>query len=317
MEQFVKQFTQTHEQVYNYFGETTRKTIQLTAAYTVANQPFHGLVLQQKMDELNDFLTRTMDSLYTFRSNVVDMNVAAQFIIGAERNTEIHIVEQRLKRLINAGFPKKTSTVAATIFLTDAENHPKRAYTLHKEMKKHHPILTGAGDIPISVLITQKEELMSKDAAQLMNVYYTQLKPYFKQGKARQLLSQLLVLYKPTFDENLVPYVHQLKLEMQKKVNVTKSFYHLIGILALSTTNTKILSEIFELYTELIQTKLLKGNKEIAFQIAIQKTIQNKNNEINAKIWGDGVTWSNLLDFLQLVNVLPISYILPDIPFFD
>ena len=312
MEQLVKQFTQTHEHVYNYFGETTRKTMQLAAAYTIANQPFNGLALQQKIDELNRLLTRT------FRSNVIDMNLAAQFIIGSEQNTEIHTYEHRFKRLVDAGFPEKASTVAATNFLTDEKNHPKRAYTLYKEMKKHHPILTGADDIPISVFITQKEELNIIDAAQLMNTYYTQLKPHFQQGEALQLLSQLLVLFKPTFDENLVPYVNQLKVEIEKrKVRVTKSFYHLIGVLALSTTNTKVLNEVFELYTELTQTKLLKFNKDIAFQIAIQKTIQNKNDEINAKMWGDGVMWSNLLDLLQLVNFMPISGIIPDIPFFN
>ena len=165
MEQFVKQFTQTHEQVYNYFGETTRKTMQLAAVYTIANQPFNGLALQQKINELNGLFTRTIDTLYTFRTNVVDKNLAAQFIIGSEQNTEIHAYEHRLKCLIDVGFPKKSSTVAATIFLTGAENHPKRAYALHKEMKKHHPILTGADDIPISVFITQKEDLNIIEAA--------------------------------------------------------------------------------------------------------------------------------------------------------
>ena len=320
MKQFVKQFTQTHDHVYNYFGETTDRTMQLAAAYTLANKPFSGLALQQKFDELNSLLTGNMDTFYTFRTNVVDMNLAAQFIIGSEGKTELSSYEQRLKRLIDAGFPKKTSTVAAAYFLTDDENHAKRAFTLHKEMKKYHPILTGADDIPISVFITQNEELNSIDIAKLMNTYYTELKQQFKQGEALQLLSQLLVLFKPTYDANLVPYVNQLKVELEKrKVRVTKSFYHLIGILAISTTNTEILNEVCELYAQLIKTKLLKYNKDIAMQIAIQKTIQNKENEIQATVFRDGVMWGSLLELVQIFHLMPIniSGIFADIPFFE
>ena len=320
MEQFVKQFTQTHDHVYNYFGEATDRTMQLAAAYTLANKPFSGLALQQKFDELNSLLTGNMDTFYTFRTNVVDMNLAAQFIIGSEGKTELSSYEQRLKRLIDAGFPKKTSTVAAAYFLTDDENHAKRAFTLHKEMKKYHPILTGADDIPISVFITQNEELNSIDIAKLMNTYYTELKQQFKQGEALQLLSQLLVLFKPTYDANLVPYVNQLKVELEKRIiRVTKSFYHLIGILAISTTNTEILNEVCELYAQLIKTKLLKYNKDIAMQIAIQKTIQNKENEIQATVFRDGVMWGSLLELIQIFHLMPIniSGIFTDIPFFE
>ena len=98
-----------------------------------------------------------------------------------------------------------------------------------------------------------------------------------------------------------------------------RSFYHLIGGLALSTTNTEILNEVFELYSQLIKTKLLKFNKDIAMQLAIQKTIQNKEDEINAAIFGDGVVWSELLDLIQLFNLMPInlSSILPEISFFE
>ena len=317
MQQFVEQYTKTHEHVYNYFGETTKRTMQLAAAYTLANKTFSGLALQQKFDELNTLLTKKIDTFYHFRSNVVNMNLAAQFIIGSEKNTEIVAYEQRLKRLIDVGFPKKASTLAAAIFLTDSKDHPVRALTLHKEMKKYHPILTGADDIPICVFITQNEELNSIEAAKLMNTYYTELKPYFYQGEALQLLSQLLVLFKPTYDENLVPYVNQLKIEFEKrKVRVTKSVYHLIGILALSTTNTDVLNEVFELYERLIKTSLLKFNKDIAMQIAVQKTIQNRDNEINAKILGDSKL-SNLVNFIQLFELLPISSIISNIPFFE
>ena len=294
--------------------------MQLAADYTLANKPFSGLALQQKFDELNRLLTRNIDTVYTFRTNIVDMNLAAQFIIGSEQNVEVSSYEQRLKRLIDVGFPKKASTVSAAFYLTDTDDHAKRAYTLHKEMKKYHPLLTGADDIPISIFITQNEELNSIDTAKLMNTYYIELKPYFKQGEALQLLSQLLVLFKPTYDANLVPYVKQLKIEIEKrKVRVTKSFYHLIGVLALSTTNTDVLNEVFNLYHQLIKTKLLKFNKEIAMQIAIQKTISNKQNEMNAAIFGDGVMWSGLLNLIQLINLMPMSLngILPDIPFFE
>ena len=54
-------------------------------------------------------------------------------------------------------------------------------------------------------------------------------------------------------------------------------------------------------------------------QIAIQKTIQNKENEMNAAIFGDGVMWNSLVDFIQLFNLMPIniSGIIPDISFFE
>ena len=320
MEQFVKQYIQTHEQVYNYFGETSKRTMQLASAYTLANKPFSGLALQKKFDELNSLLSKNVDTFYTFRTNVVDMNLAAQFIIGLEGKAEISLYERRINRLIDVGFPKKGGTISAAFFLTDDEDHANRANLLHKEMKKYHPILTGADDIPISVFITQNKELNSIDIAKLMNTYYTELKSHFQQGEALQLLSQLLVLFKPTYDANLVPYVNQLKVEIEKrKVRVTKQFYHLIGVLALSTTNTEVLNEVFEMYSQLIKTKLLKFNKDIAMQMAIQKTIKNKENEMNAAIFGHGIMWSSLLDLIQVFNLMPIniSGILPDIPFLD
>ena len=106
-------------------------------------------------------------------------------------------------------------------------------------------------------------------------------------------------------------------------MRVTKPFYHLIGVLALSTTTTEVLNEVFELYSQLIKTKLLKFNKDIAMQLAIQETIQNKEDEINAAIFEDGVVWSELLDLIQIFNLMPINLsgilpdILPDIPFFE
>ena len=111
------------------------------------------------------------------------MNLAAQFLIGSEQKTGISSCEQRLKRLIDAGFPKKASSVSSAYFLSDDEDHAKRAFTLHKEMKKYHPILTGADDIPISVFITQNKEHNSIDTAKLMNTYYTELKSYFHKEK--------------------------------------------------------------------------------------------------------------------------------------
>ena len=104
---------------------------------------------------------------------------------------------------------------------------------------------------------------------------------------------------------------------------MTEPFYHLIGVLALSTTTTEVLNEVFELYSQLIKTKLLKFNKDIAMQLAIQKIIQNKEDEINAAIFEDGVVWSELLDLIQIFNLMPINLsgilpdILPDIPFFE
>ena len=100
-------------------------------------------------------------------------------------------------------------------------------------------------------------------------------------------------------------------------MRVTKQFYHLIGVLALSTTNTEVLNEVFKLYEQLIKTNLLKFNKDIAMQIAVQKTIQNRDNEINAKILGDGDMISSLVNLLQLVELLPISGVISNIPFFE
>ena len=73
--------------------------------------------------------------------------------------------------------------MSATYFLTDDDDHAKRSYTLHKEMKKYHPILTGADDIPISVFITRNEERNSIDTAKLINTYYTELTHNFSKEK--------------------------------------------------------------------------------------------------------------------------------------
>jgi hypothetical protein len=299
MEQFVRQFAHTHEQVVNFYGETSKDTLTLAANYTLANKPFSGMTLQKKKEELDKLLTKGMNKTYSFRGNFLDKNFVAQFLIGNESALDLEEFSIRVRKLIDAGFPKKSSTLQAAIYLTSYEGHAERANELYQEMKKYRPFLTGISDIPISVFITQNLVLKSASVAKGMNDYYNDLKGTFKQGKALHQLSQLLVLWSPTYNEHAVLYITQLKLKLEKrKIRVNNKLYSLIGVLALNELDDHIIDDVIHVYNALINTKLLKSNKEIALQIAIKKIIQQIANETELISNEAGLKLSDLVDFL-------------------
>ena len=306
MEQFVRQFIKTHEQVVNFYGLASKDTLTLAAKYTLANKPFSGMTLLNKKVELDRLLTNGVKKKYLFRGNFLDEDFATQFLIGDESTMDLKAFPARVWKLIDAGFPKKPNTVQAAIYLTENEGHADRAYQLYKEMKKSNPFLTGRIDIPISVYLTQISFLKSASIAEQINDYYNELKGTFKRGKALHQLSQLLVLCTPTYNEQLVAYIKQLKLQLEKrKIRVTKKFYVLIGILALSKSDDHLINEVMVAYNALINTKQLKSNKDIALQIAIKRTIQQKENDTKVIPIEAGLKLSDLVEFST--NALDVS----------
>ena len=113
MEQFVRQFIKTHEQVVNFYGDSSNDTLTLAANYTLANKPFSGMTLQMKKDELHKLLTKGMNKAYSFRGDFLDKNFVARFLIGNESALDLEEFSNRVRKLIDAGFPKKASTIQA------------------------------------------------------------------------------------------------------------------------------------------------------------------------------------------------------------
>ena len=303
---FVKQYVHTHEQVYNFFGETSKRTMLLAANYTLAGKSFSGMTLQKKREEL---VLLNKDVSYSFRENLISENLAVQFLIGDENNTDLECFFNRVKILVDVGFPKKSNTLSAALYLTDEVGHAERGYKLHKEMKKFHPFLTGADDIPISIFITRYPHIKVEGLAKLMNDYYNELKGTFKMGEALQQLSQLLTLWSPTYNEHLVPYVKQLKLELEKqKVTVSHKHYPLIGILALNVSNHHVIEEVISFYNKLKNTKLLKHNKDIALIIAIKKIILQNKKELELVELAGTPQITDLLNFLSYAVEIPVGF---------
>ena len=96
-----------------------------------------------------------------------------------------------------------------------------------------------------------------------------------------------------------VLYITQLKLKLEKrKIRVNNKLYSLIGVLALNELDDHIIDDVIHVYNALINTKLLKSNKEIALQIAIKKIIQQIANETELISNEAGLKLSDLVDFL-------------------
>lgn len=316
MEQFVRQYIQTHEAVFNYYGEMTHRTMSLAATFTMANKPFSGMALQKVEDELTQYVSKHL----SFPKMAVDESLTAIWQLSNGQPLPLEEYGERVKQLVDVGFPTKKGTLIAAFYLVGGEAHAKRAFELHTEMKNYHPFLTDSGDIPITVFITQNDAINIEEIAQLMRKYYDELKEYFWPGDALQLLSQFLVLWSPQYNEHLIPYVNQLKIEFKKRnVRITRNVYYVLGILTLNSSDTEVVEEVMKLYKLLIQTKLLKHNKDVALQIAVRKVVQQRAEQLDLAVKGVGTRMNELLNTLQFIGQLPIafSHLIPDIPFLD
>lgn len=316
MESFIRALEGNNDRTFNYVGDRTPETIQLAALYTFADKQFSGVALQKKTDELK----AGIKSLRIFSTAPIDQLLAAHIYLSSEQEKLIETLAVNYQKLVEVGFKKVQLTLTASLFLED-DAHSSRAKQLHTEMKKYHPFLTGKNDIPLAVLLTKNQDSNPVVMAKTMHTYYNELKSNFSPGEALQMLSQLLTIYDEQYNENLVPYVIQLKKELEKrKIKIKRIHYPFIAILALNESNVTCIEEVGDLYEQLIRLKMFSGYKELALQIAIQKIVMKLQQETVASTVGQVPKYHVLLSTVTILLYVPrelTEIILGNIPFLD
>lgn len=277
---FIQNLQANYTRVFNYFGTGINPSVAigLASQYTFASRTFSGVAFQKTLD---DFQQRnTKDSRISIFNNVTTLSnlgykLVAHLFLHPDCEKEIERLEQNERYLNEVGFKKNTYRSIAALLLVD-EYHAKRAKALYNEMRGYHRFLTGKDDIPFAVLLTAEKEGTIGLRAQTMHRYYKELREQgFKTGDELQALSQLLTLYDLRYQDVLVSYVVQLKMEFEKRhIRVKKLHYPYLGLLALVATNTEVVQEITDLHKELLTKKLFSGAKALALIVAIQQTIQ-------------------------------------------
>lgn len=317
LESFIRALEGNDDRTFNYVGDRTPETIQLAALYTFADKQFSGVALQKKTDELK----AGIKSLRIFSAAPIDQLLAAHIYLSSEQEKLIEALGVNFQKLVEVGFKKVQLTLTASLFLSEDDAHSSRTMQLYMEMKKYHPFLTGKNDVPLAVLLTKNQDSNPVVMAKTMHTYYNELKSNFSPGEALQMLSQLLTIYDEQYNENLVPYVIQIKKELEKrKIKIKRMHYPFIAILALNESNVTCIEEVGNLYEQLIRLKMFSVHKEIALQIAIQKVVMKLQQETLASTVGQMPKYLILLEIAPILFQIPrelTEVILGNIPFLD
>ena len=282
---FIEQLQNNHERVKNYIGPSTEigLTTALALKYTFANKSYSGVAFDQFHEEIigkikeqkwhETFLDLSTISTLTYK-------VIAHIYLSENRDELVARLLKNEARLKAVGFKKSIYRTIAALALSEDVSHETTALALYEEMSKKHRILTGKDDIPLAVVVTSDLNQDVVTRAQTMHRYYKELNEKgFKMGDGLQALSQILSIYNIHYVGDLVPYVAQIKNELDKRdIQIKRKHYAQIGLLALTMANTTIVNEIADTYEQLIATSMLKNEKSIALSIAIQYVVKQQED---------------------------------------
>lgn len=278
--EYVSLLQKNYDKLMNYKSWTADKRILLMIAshYSAAGRTFSSTTFDAIIGEFK----QQTSWLSTLRTNPHLLNCIAMMLEEKKEDTSI-IVKQFLEDeqiLKDAKFKRSPYSYISAIFLNDNKEqkviHAKRAKDLYDAIRKQHPFLTSHEDIPYSVLLSQVDG-DPQIQAETMNRYYTELRKYhFPMGDHLQWLSQIMTFKSPTYIEQLVPYVVQIRDELQKReVKIKKEHFPLLGFLAVAGVKTEQMDQFVELYQELLKMKIFRWYKQMAFSVAIQKVLHD------------------------------------------
>lgn len=273
-EQFIVQLDSNYSKVFNYTGghPNLETCVSIATQYTLANKIYNGIALQKIMDAIAN-KEPFYSPFWTFRTNAALLPKVSSYLLLSQNMEEELQKARKGEALLDAGGFKKNSYRSLASFFIEDTAHVVRVSTLHKQLKKLQPFLTRGSDLPYLVLLTQSGEGDEATRATSIQAYYKALQKLgFKMGDALQALAQLLTLYKVSYVEELALYVQQLKKEFEQRgLKVKRKYYPYLGVLAIRATDTAKVDEIMALVHALEQSNALKGVKDLAFMIAVQK----------------------------------------------
>lgn len=273
IEQFIQNFQQNYTRINNYLGNnSTQLMMSLATKYTLNNQSFSGVALYKIMESINENKKRS----FSFHmETTISYKLAAQIFEYGHIESTIEKLIENDHLLQKVGFKKSPLRAIGALLLQD-EQHAAKAKQLFDQLKQKQRILTSNEDIPYVLLLTANDTTHTAELAETVLHYYKQLRDHsFSIGNHLQALAQIMTLYSPTYNEQFLQYVILLRDEIEKHhVKVTKIHYPLIGLLAITATDTSTITEIARLHNRLIEEKLFKWNKRYALIIAIQKVVK-------------------------------------------
>lgn len=306
--EFIQMLEKNYTKVFNYTGghPDLRIVASLAAQYTYAGRLYSGVEHQAVMDKMASGkrpfsvfrpCTRNIGLLYKLSANLLlQGNIEERALQVEEKDSFLH--EHR--------FARSPYRVISSFFLKD-QAHAGRAKKLYDKMSRQHPVLTRKNALPLAVLITASEDQNIDLCAQTMRHYFDVLRTLgFKTGYSLQTLTQVLTLYDAFFHQEFAEYVVQLKIELEKRgIHIKRIHYPFLGILALAAADLQVVDEIALLEEQLRNTKALKGGKELAVVLAIQKLVKEYTELQQVMNTQRLASWQGILELGEFFLYLP------------
>ncbi|WP_342527813.1 DUF4003 family protein [Chryseomicrobium sp. FSL W7-1435] len=273
----LEQYTTLFKKLENAISWTNDRRITNAVAsfYYLNSHPFDGKRLLDMSDRLKK------EGWTSYLNQTIHYIMAAR--LAVRQGTPDELLEELLKTyqlLLSHGFKKSMYTYLAALYVMDyPETDLKQAYDLFVAIKSHHPFLTGAEDIPYSVLLSSQEKDPVEQAV-IMNKYYQNLKTVkLWQGNELQWLSQVLTSDSIVYNESYIPYIAHIRNQLkEQKIRVSLQHYVLLGMLAIDELDLEAFKQIVYTYWELTKSKLFKWYKEDALTLAILNHLSTKQD---------------------------------------
>ena len=280
--EYIQLFERNFEKIKSHLGWTVDKriSVMMASSYAAKGKEFEP----QSFDEVIEAIKQQTKWYHTLR---VSGNL--QYIIAMmmdEKGNANKLVSELLENediLKSAKFTRTQYSYIAALFLPKEEAEKKEtaenAQKLFKAIRKHHPFLTSYEDVPFAVLLSGTNENVEARAA-TMNRYYKELRENnFSMGNELQWLSQILTFHGTEYVEQLVPYVVEIRKQLNDVgIKIKYSHYPILGFLAIAGASTDHINEISKLYKEISELKFLRWYKDVILSVAVQKLLSDLVN---------------------------------------
>lgn len=273
--EFIELFEKNYEKVKSHLGWSVDKrvAVMIASSYSSRGKSFN----EQSFNEVIQAIKQQTKWYHTLRvSGNLQYCIAMMLDEKGDANTLVNELLVNEELLKSVKFTRTQYSYIAALFLPNDEANKKtvaeNAQRLYKAIRKHHPFLTSYEDVPFAVLLSSEVDDTEERAA-LMNKYYKELRENnFSMGNELQWLSQILTFYGTEYVEQLVPYVIEIRKQLNDNgIKIKHTHYPILGFLAIAGTNTDQINEIGNLFKELSELKLLRWYKDNILSMAVQK----------------------------------------------
>jgi len=270
-------FENNFEKIKSHLGWSvdTRVSLMLSSQYSARGKDFSP----RSFSEVIEAIKQQTKWYHTIRmSSTLQYSLAMMLDDKGDPQLAVKKLLENEQFLKSAKLTRTQYSYLAALFLPEETEQKKRvaenAQKLYKAIRKHHPFLTSYEDIPYVVLLSSGMD-DTEVRAETMNRYYKELRQFnFWVGNELQWLSQILTFHSAEYVEQLVPYVVELRKQLNEQgIKIKQTHYPILGFLAVAGVQSEQIQKISKLYKELSQFKKLRWYKDIILSIAVQKIL--------------------------------------------